>query len=135
MHRDFDLARRERAAKRSPVQFTLGGERFTLLAVIPIGAGFDLIDAPEPNPGDSMESAATRALCSFIRGVLVDGDQDRWDAVLHSTADPVDPEAILEVATYITEVYTGRPTVPSTDSSGGRPASGGSSRKPGRKAS
>jgi hypothetical protein len=135
VHRDFDAARRERQAKRVPVQFTLGGERFTLLPVIPIGSAFDLIDAPEITSSDDMGSTAVRALCSFIAGSLADGQTERWEAVLRSTADPVDPESILEVATYITEVYTGRPTGPSTGSSDGRKPSGQTSKKPGRKAS
>lgn len=135
MHRDFDLARRERAAKRDPVQFTLGGVRFTLLPVIPIGSAFDLLDAPEVTSSDDLTSPATVALCRFIREALIDGDEERWDQVLRSTADPVDPEAILEVATYITEVYTGRPSEPSSGSSGGRRKSGGGSKRTGHKAS
>lgn len=128
--RDFDLARRERAAKRTPVQFLLGGERFTLLPVIPIGAAFDLHDAPEP---DTDEPSAVRAVARFITEALVPGDVERFEEVLRSREEPIDPEAILEVGTFIAEHYAGRPTVPSSGSSGGRHTSGATSKRPGRK--
>lgn len=129
--RDFDLARRERAAKRNPVQFRLGGERFTLLPIVPLGAGFDLEDAPEP---DADRPNAVRALSTFIRECLISEDQPRWDALLRRRDDPIDPEAILEVGVHVTEAYTGRPTGPSTGSSGGRARTGRTSKARGPKA-
>ena len=128
--RDFDLARRERAAKRRPVTFTLGGERFTLLPIVPLGAAFDLEDAPEP---DVDQPNAIRALARMVRECLIDDDQPRWDALLRRRDDPIDPEAILEVGVEVTEAYAGRPTKPSTGSSGGRARTGRPSKPRGPK--
>lgn len=129
--RDFDLARRERAAKRTPVEFLLGGERFTLMPTVPLGAAFDLHDAPEP---EDDQATAVRAICGFIAQSIVPADVERWEQLLKRRDDPIDPEAIVEVGTFITEHYTGRPTVPSSGSSGGRHTSGPTSKKRGRKA-
>lgn len=132
---DYELARRERNAKREPNKVVMGGEEFTLLPTIPIATAFDLVDAPEPD-GDnpSMESAAIRALCTFIRLALVDEDQPRWNALLARREDAIDGVDIIAYGGMITAVYTGRPTVPSSGSSGGRQPRGATSRPRGRKA-
>lgn len=130
--RDFDLARRERASKRNPVQFKLGGERFTLLPIVPLGAAFDLEDAPEP---DADKDNAVRILSQVIRDCLIDADQPRWDALLRRRDDAIDPESIIEVGIDITEAYSGRPTKPSSGSSAGRARNGSTSKPRGRKAS
>ncbi|MGK2948986.1 MAG: hypothetical protein ACSLFP_10455 [Acidimicrobiales bacterium] len=132
---DYELARRERNAKREPNQVVMGGEQFTLLPTIPISAGFDLADAPEPKAGDTMEAEAIRALCSFIRLALVDEDQPRFDALLERRTDAIDGADVIYYGSLIAEVYAGRPTVPSSGSSGGRHTRGATSKKPGRKAS
>lgn len=130
---DYELARRERNARREPAQVVMGGERFTLLPTIPISSAFDLVDAPEPEPGDSMESDAIRALATFIRLALIDDDQPRFDALLARREDAIDGNDILAYGSLITEAYTGRPTVPSSGSSGGRRKSGGASKRRGPK--
>src|SRR5436190_21423709 len=116
---DYELARRERNAKREPNQVVMGGETFTLLPTIPISAGFDLVDAPEPGSSPTLESEAVRALCSFIRLALVDDDQPRFDALLARREDAIDGADIVAYGELLTAVYTGRPTVPSGGSSAG----------------
>jgi hypothetical protein len=132
---DYELARRERNAKREPNQVVMGGETFTLLPTVPISTAFDLTDAPEPQPGDTMEADAIRALCTFIRLALIDDDQPRWDALLARREDAIDGADILEYGVLIAAVYAPVPTVPSSDSSGGRRPSGAPSRTRGPKAS
>lgn len=118
---EVELARRERASRRTPVTFDFGGQTFTLLPVVPIGLGFDLMDAPEPE--DNKDEAA-RAIARFVRESLIDDDQERFDAVLRNRADPVDPEALIHLGAVVTEVYTGFPSGPPADSSGGRRSTG-----------
>lgn len=130
---DYELARRERNAKREPQQVVMGGERFSLLPTIPLSAGFDLVDAPEPEPGAQLESAAVRAICTFIRLALVDADQERFDALLARREDAVDAIDVMAYGALIAEVYTGRPTGPSTGSTGGRKRTGRTSKPRGRK--
>lgn len=130
---DYELARRERNAKREPNRVVMGGETFTLLPTIPLATGFDLVDAPEPTSADTMESAAIRALCSFIRLALIDEDQPRWDDLLARREDAIEAPDVLQYGSLIAEVYTGRPTVPSAGSSGGRRRSGRTSSPRGQK--
>jgi hypothetical protein len=131
---DYELARRERNAKREPNRVVMGGEEFTLLPTIPISAGFDLIDAPEPGKDASMESEAIRALCSFIRLALVDEDQPRWDALLARRDDAIDGTDVIAYGEMLTAVYTGGPTKPSGGSTAGRRRSGQTSKPRGPKA-
>lgn len=129
--RDVELARRERAASREPTTIELGGEQFTLLPVIPMGASFELMDAPEP---EVAEAAAARAIARFIREAVVDDDQPRWDQLLARREDAIDAPAIIHMGALVAEAYLGPPSKPSAGSSGGRRATGPSSRKRGRKA-
>lgn len=131
---EYELARRERNAAREPIQVVMGGETFTLLPTIPISSAFDLRDAPEPKPGDTMEADAIRALAGFIRLALVDEDQPRWDALLARRVDAVDGADVLAWGTMIAGVYSPVPSGPPSDSSGGRRKIGDPLRKPGRKA-
>lgn len=130
---DYELARRERNAKREPNKVVMGGEIFTLLPTIPLSTGFDLVDAPEPTAADTMESAAIRALCGFIRLALIDEDQARFDALLARREDAVEAPDILQYGAMLSEVYAGRPTVPSAGSTGGRRRSGPTSKQRGQK--
>lgn len=131
---DYELARRERNAKREPNRIVMGGEEFTLLPTIPISAAFDLVDAPEPGPDATIESEAIRAIASFIRLALVDEDQPRWDDLIARREDAIDGFDVMAWGRILAEVYTGRPTVPSTGSSGGRRHPGQTSKPRGRKA-
>lgn len=132
---DYELARRERNAKREPNQVVMGGEKFTLLPTIPISAGFDLYDAPEPVEGDDLQAESIRAIARFIRLALIDADQERFDALLARRDDPIDGADVLAYGGLISAVYSGRPTVPSIGSSGGRRKTGAPSKQRGRKAS
>jgi hypothetical protein len=129
----YELARRERNAKREPQKIVMGGEEFTLLPTIPISASFDLHDAPEPKDGDDMTAEAIRALCGFIRLALIDDDQPRFDALLARREDAIDGADVLSYGRIMAEVYLGFPTDPPTGSSGGRRRNGKPSRSPGRK--
>lgn len=118
---DFDAARAERRRERDPLAFVLGGEHFTCLPVIPVGAGLDLADAPERS---DQTGAHVRGLIAFIKNTLVDDDLDRFDKVLRAKTDPVGADDLFDVAVALSQEYTGRPTSPSTDSSGGRDSTG-----------
>lgn len=122
---DFDAARRERQGhqpKPDPVRFLLGGETFTLLDAIPLGATLDLHDAPEPSPSTLNEAVV--ALVRFIDRVLIDEDRERFKELLRRRNDPIDGWDIIELGDRIARHFTNRPTVPSSDSSAGRPPDG-----------
>lgn len=113
---DFDAARRE--AVNEPVAFQLRGERFECLARCPAGDLFALA-------GRGLSGVACR---DFISSVLDDGDLERFGKVLTNKADPVDLDDLVTITEWLVEVYTGRPTKPSTGSPGGRPRTGRTSK-------
>lgn len=126
---EVELARRERASRRTPVTFDFGGQTFTLLPVVPIGLGFDLMDAPEP---EADKAEAAKAIARFIREAICDADQERWDAVLRNRSDPIDPESLIDLGARVVEVYAGFPTGPSAGSSGGRRSTGATTKPRGK---
>lgn len=122
--RDFDVARSERLRERDPISFTLAGQTFTCLPVIPVGAALDLEEAPEV---DEDEARAARALARFIDSALIDDDRERFAETLRQREDPVDGTALFDIAVWLAGEYAARPTSPFTGSSGGRPSNGQSS--------
>lgn len=121
--RDFDAARRERAAARQPLGFTLGGESFELVSTIPAGVVLDLVT------GRGNMAAIYR---QFLRGALRDDDGtderasslERWELACYRRDDPIDEDTVVEVVEWIAEAYTGRPTERSTGSPAGPPPDG-----------
>lgn len=113
---DFDAARSE--AVSEPVALQLRGERFDLLAAAPAGAMFDLAAA-----------GLTGTSCRrFIEAVLADdSDIERFAKVLAQKHDPVSLDDLGDLARRLVEVYTGRPTPPSTGSPDGRSGDGDTS--------
>jgi len=120
-HRSFDAARRAYEAQRDPVTFDYGGETFTVVPDPTLGDTFELMDAPEITP--ETEQQAVRALVKFVRRMLPPEDRARFDQAhyrIPSTEGPV----IIEMAAWIAEQVTTRPTVPPASSSGGRRTTG-----------
>lgn len=52
---------------------------------------------------------------------------DEDGAVVDENWEPIDHEQLLEIIQWLTEQYTGRPTEPSSNSSGGSPSDDGTS--------
>lgn len=121
---DFDAARRERARRRTPLTFTLGGEDFTCLAAPLVGDALDLAAAPEWG-----EKGAVEALVGFIDALLAtDDDRQRFQALLRRRDDPIDNEAIFDVGVYLAEQFSTGPFGPPTGSSSGPQPGGGKSK-------
>lgn len=121
---DFDAARRERARGHAPIEFTLGGETFHTIAVVPAGPTFDLIEAP------TLVTAARE----FLRAILLDNDEQwegegdqrtlvaassrvRFETMCYRPDDPIDGATIMDVVDWLGEQYAGRPFGPSSGSS------------------
>lgn len=113
---DFDAARRE--AVNEPVAFQLRGERFECLARCPAGDLFTLA-------GRGLTPASAR---DFIAGVVADDHLERFAKVLANKDDPVDLAEVVAITEWLVEVYTGRPTKPSTGSPAGRQRTGRTSK-------
>lgn len=127
---DFDAARRERLRARDPISFTLGGEQFTCLPVIPLGVAWALADAPDQ--AELLQQTTPQVLhglAGLVADMLILGDVDRWWALFQSKEEVIDEDAIYELVQTLTAAYTGRPTSPSIDSSDGRSKSGVGSKR------
>lgn len=107
--RDFDAEVAERARERDPIEFTLGGVRFTGRPVCPFGAVLDLAAAPEITVN---VAGAMDGIVAFLEQVVVD-DQvpEVADAVRKVNAD-----VAYQVVRWLSEEYAGRPTQPSSGS-------------------
>lgn len=108
-HRDFDAEVAERARERDPIEFTLGGVRFTGRPVCPFGAALDLVSAPEL--AENM-AGAVAGIVAFLEQVVV---EDQAGEVLDAVRK-VNADTAYELVQWLSEQYAGRPTVPSSDS-------------------
>mgnify|MGYP003424493640 CR=1 FL=1 len=108
-YRDFDAEVAERAREREPLEFTLGGSRFTCKPVCPFGAALDLAAAPELHAD---LAGAVAGLVAFFEQVVVD-DQvgEVADAVRRVNAD-----VAYACVVWLSEEFSGRPTKPSSES-------------------
>lgn len=111
----FD-AEKKKGKKPDPVKFSLAGEEFECLPALPAGVVADL-----------PEMISTRALIGFIKGVLIDGDDERFEEAIHRRDVIVTQDHITDVFNWLCEVYGDRPTVPSKDSANGAGPTGDSS--------
>lgn len=107
--RDFDAEVAERARERDPIEFTLGGVRFTCRPVVPFGAALDLAAAPDIFVD---VAGAAAGLISFFEQIVVEDHAGQVEAAVRK----VDADTAYQVVRWLTEAYAGRPTVPSSDS-------------------
>lgn len=109
MFRDFDAEVAERARERDPIEFTLGGVRFTGRPTVTFGAALDLATAPEITVD---LAGAVEGFIGFFEQVVVDEQAPLVrDAVLSINADTA-----YACVVWLTGAYSGRPTVPSSGS-------------------
>lgn len=109
MHRDFDAEVAERAREADPIEFTLGGVRFVARPVCPFGAVLDLAAAPEITVDIA---GAVAGIVAFLEQVVVDEHRSEVEDAVRS----VNAEVAYGVVRWLTEAYSGRPTVPSSGS-------------------
>lgn len=127
-HQDYDALRAElrRDVNDDPLTFTLFGHLYTCAPAPSLGDSFDLMDAPEPM---NDEPEAVRALCRFIRRMLIEPDKIHWDQATYKL-DGRDGPLIIAIGVDLTEQYANRPTEPPSGSSDGRPGTGAKSNAP-----
>ena len=108
-HRDFDAEVAERARERDPIEFTLGGVRFTCRPVCPFGAVLDLQAAPEI--GENLRGAVD-GIIAFLSQVVIEEHADKVPEAVRKANATV----AYDVIEWLVEQYAGRPTVPSSGS-------------------
>lgn len=104
-HRTFTP--KARNAVLEPVTFDIFDQHFTAVPKVQGIVLMELIEATEDG-----EKASIGALLGFLKSVLIDGDFDRLNALLHDT-DPskvIDIEDIADIVGYLVSEYTSRPT-------------------------
>lgn len=108
--RDFDVVRAENR-EHGDRRFKIGGQEFEFKAY----SSPELYAATWVAENDLEWLAAADA---FILAVLVDADKDKWVAVRATdAAEPLSFTDVRDVMDFVLEVTSGRPTVPSNDSS------------------
>ena len=99
-----------------PLGFALNGEDF---GCRPAMAGAALLDFVRRADSDS-GGAAADAVIQFLEDALDGGDRDRFVALIRDPEVIVEVETLAEIAGWLIEQYTARPTKPRPRSAGGR---------------
>ncbi len=110
-HKDFDLT----PSEADPPTFTVAGREFKCVPEPPGGALADLFWTFQGT--ETVLRAA--GLVRFISACLPDAEAESFELVIHDK-DTIIPIAVLhDIATWLIEEYTGRPTTPSSGSATG----------------
>lgn len=108
--RDFDVVRAENR-EHGDRRFKIGGQEFEFRAY----SSPELYAATWVAENDLEWLAAADA---FILGVLITSDKEKWVKVRATdAAEPLSFTDVRDVMDFVLEVTSGRPTVPSSDSS------------------
>lgn len=106
--------------KRTPVFFTIEGERYDCVPAVPVDDLQELVngfgEVTAHNVGD--------ALRKFFGMVMSAQEAERFYALMSSKTNPLDSEQATEIMNWLLEVYGMRPLAQSSDSSAGSPTDG-----------
>lgn len=102
-----------------PVAFELNG---TTVRCQPLISGMQLLKFVAATTQGGAESAV--AVLDFLQAVVLPEDWETFDRVASDPRSGVGPEQLGEIAGWISEIYTGRPTEQSSPSSAGSQPSG-----------
>lgn len=127
----------ETDAPKGEADFDLGGvgqltgvewrEEFWLLPTAPVGVVDDLLSSITLTE-DGKLSYRQVSVLRFFRGILVDADVPRFEALMRDKDRVVDLGTLGEIMMELGEEMLGvRPTLPPSPSTGGRPSTNGSS--------
>lgn len=103
-----------------PLGFALNGEEFACRPALP---GTTLLDFVRRADSDSGGMAA-EAIVQFLEDSLDDPDRQRFVTMINDPDQIVEVETLGEIAGWIVEQYTSRPTKPRSRSANGRSTAG-----------
>lgn len=109
-HRDFTLTPTE----KDPPTFSVAGREFKCLVQPPAGVLTDLVAT-----ADKSDAAKVSGLVEFIGGCLAEADAEQFELVIHDKDTIVPIDTLNDIAQWLIEEYTGRPTTPSSTSQPG----------------
>lgn len=103
--------------KRSqPIQWTMDEDTFQAAAACPQDVLLELIKMGNP---DTTREQKIAAMPTFLDQVLLPESAARYAARVKDPENPIELEQTVEVAKYLVEQYTGRPTAPPSSSESG----------------
>ena len=103
-----------------PLGFALNGEEFSCRPALP---GTTLLDFVRRADSDSGGMAA-EAIVQFLKDSLEEPDRERFVTMSEDLDQIVEVETLGEIAGWIVEQYTSRPTKPRSRSASGRSTAG-----------
>jgi hypothetical protein len=106
-----------------PLTFTLNGQKFECVPAIQGSVLLEFVAAADGESG----GAAANALYKFFRDTMTREEYERFDLMLKDPEVIIDMETIGEIAGWLVEEYTARPTRRPVSSVGGPSTSGPSS--------
>jgi len=113
------MARRKtfnsRQASTELIELDVNGTVFHALPNLPGAVLLDFVASAD----DDNAAAMVKAMTQLINQSIVPEELEAWQAFVREPANNVTIELIMEVASYLAEEYTGRPTQPSEQSSDG----------------
>jgi hypothetical protein len=99
-----------------PLGFALNGEEFSCRQAMSGAALLDFVRRADSNSG----GAAAEAIVEFLNTALEEDDAIRFDAMIKDPDQIVDVETLGEIAGWLVEQYTTRPTKARSRSASGR---------------
>jgi hypothetical protein len=123
-----DFGKTKTVHEYEPLDFALNGQEFHCVSAIPGAVLLDFVRRADSDSGGASASAIT----DFFRQVLAEEDRDRFTELVTDPEQIVELEILGEIAGWLVEQYSERPTrEPSRSSkkrgSGGRTSTAGSS--------
>jgi hypothetical protein len=103
-----------------PLGFSLNGEEFSCRPALPGTALLDFVRRADSDSGGT----AAEAIVEFLEESLEGDDRDRFSAMIRDPDQIVDVETLGEIAGWIVEQYTSRPTKPRSRPASGRSTAG-----------
>ena len=107
--------------KRVPVFFNIEGERFDCAPAVPI----DDLQEMVKGFGEVTAENIADALRAFFEKVMDEATAARLSSMMKDKKNPLDMEQAKEIMEWLLEVYSLRPTEPSSESSTGSATDGG----------
>lgn len=103
-----------------PLGFALNGEDFTCRPAMAGAVLLDFVRRADTQAG----GAAADAVIQFLEDALEEGDRERFMGMIRDPEVIVEIDTLAEIAAWLIEQYTERPTKPRPRSAGGRSSLG-----------
>jgi hypothetical protein len=107
--------------KHTPVFFRIDAVDFEALPTLPIPVMQKLIGQANALKDKEVTEAVVGEVLDIFNTVLKADSAQRFATRINDTENPVDLPQIMDILTWLMEMYGRRPTQPSSDSSAGLP--------------